>query len=144
MSNQSGHDPLPLRFCSFFHYLSALNSLPFQSYWDLKIWPKRVFRGKFCYYKWTFSVITIVLVIFWSGNLLRVSLLGCEIQKSHLEDLKINQSYTVLKISGSQYLWQDWCQKIHVTEEIIEKKNFSSFSIDLNLSLSQKWLLFLF
>ena len=70
--------------------------------------------------------------------------MGCEIQKSHLEDLKINQSYTVLKISGSQYLWQDWCQKIHVTGEIIEKKNFSSFSIDLNLSLSQKWLLVLF
>ena len=72
--------------------ISALNSLRFQSYWDLKTWPKWVFQGKIHHFEFTFSVITIVLVILSFWNLVLVKFLKWEIQKLHLEDLKINHS----------------------------------------------------
>ena len=72
--------------------LYPLNSIRFQSYWDLKVWPKRVFRVKIHHFELTFSVITIVLVIPSSWNLVWVIFWGWEIQKLHLEDLKTNQS----------------------------------------------------
>ena len=69
-----------------------------------------------------------------------------EIQKSCLEDLKINQGINqglkVFKISSSWYLWPDQCQKIRVAGQIIE--NIFSTSVDIKLSLSQKWVLVLF
>ena len=39
----------------------------FQSYWDLKIWPKWVFWGKIHHFEFTFFVITFVLVILQFG-----------------------------------------------------------------------------
>ena len=59
-----------------------------------------------------------------------VSFLGWEIQKLHLEDL----NKPVLEYSGFQVLGTcdpDQCQEIQVT--------ISSFSIDTNQSLSQKF-----
>ena len=60
--------------------ISTLNCLWFGSYWDLTIWPKWVFQGKICHFEFTFSVITIVLVILSFWNLVWVSLLEWEIQ----------------------------------------------------------------
>ena len=60
--------------------ISTLNCLWFGSYWDLTIWPKWVFQGKICHFEFTFSVITIVLVILSFWNLVWVSFLEWEIQ----------------------------------------------------------------
>ena len=51
-------------------------------YWDLKIQPKWVFPGKTYHFEFTFSVITIVLIILSSLNLVWVSFLG-EKSKNH-------------------------------------------------------------
>ena len=89
----------------------------------LKIWPKRVFWGKIHHFECMFSmyVITIVLVILSSLNLVWVRLLRWEIQKWHLEDLK------------------NTCDQIDNWKKIV-----SSLSIDINLSSSQKWVMVLF
>ena len=60
--------------------ISTLNCLWSGSYWDLTIWPKWVFQGKICHFEFTFSVITIFLVILSFWNLVWVSFLEWEIQ----------------------------------------------------------------
>ena len=110
----------------------------FWSYWDLKIWSKCVHQGEICHFEFTFSTITIVLVIIlfeiWYGQVFW----GWEIQKSHLEDLKnkpvLDFRFSVL-VTGP--VLKNTCGR-----KDNWKKN--SLSIDINLSLSQKWLLVLF
>ena len=125
--------------------ISALNSLQFRSYWDLKIRPKWVFWGKICHFEFMFSGITIVLVILSSWSLVWVSFWGWEIQKSLLEVLRHLRFQVLILVTAAKkikdkYLdkYKYWIYSIHNW-----KKN-SSFSIDINLLLSQKWLLILF
>ena len=151
-----GMTPLPFRFVHFFTIckscwndqsvkISALNSLQFWSYWDLKIRPKWVFWGKICHFEFMFSGITIVLVILSSWSLVWVSFWGWEIQKSLLEVLRHLRFQVLILVTAAKkikdkYLdkYKYWIYSIH------NWKKKSSFSIDINLLLSQKWLLILF
>ena len=85
--------PLPLKilfiFSLFVDNAQIINPLKFQpstpyGFKAIEIWIH--------HFEFTFSVITIVLLILLSWNLVWVSFLRWEIQKSHLEYLKINQS----------------------------------------------------
>ena len=111
-------------------------------YWDFKIQPKWVFPGKTYHFEFTFSVITIVLIILSSLNLVWVSFFGVRNPKITLKRLKNKR---VLRYLRFQVLGTcEWADAENVCGQIDNWKTIFSFSIDINLSLSQKWLLVIF
>ena len=125
MSNHPGHDTLTSQILFIFSLfvdcwndqslkISVLNSLNFQSYWDLEMWLKWLFRGKIHHYEFSFSVITIVLVILSSWNLVWVSFFGLRNSERTLWRLKPVLRYIRFQILGTcdqidakNYMWLD-------------------------------------
>ena len=87
-----------------------------------KIWPNWVFRGKTSHFECTFSVITIVLVILSSQNLVWVSFLGVRnpritrrrLLKPPLRYLRLQVLGTCDGTCAEKYMWPDsWKKTYH-------------------------------
>ena len=89
---------------------SVLNSLWFQSK-DLKIWLKWVFWTKIWYFEFTFSVITIVLVILSSWNLVWVCFFGWKWPYG-ISDFRFFLLVTVLVLKNTCGWIDDWKKNV--------------------------------